>query len=82
VNQGTCDTMPWLLWSDAVLTDSGASYEASKPHRARLQRWFNAGEPVWMAADGLKQLVAWTERAKREVDPVGELQKVIRRFAT
>jgi hypothetical protein len=81
VNNGTCETTPIHIWMHEVLSAAKASHEESKPHRARLQLWYRSGEPVWMAADGLRQLVSGAQSAKREVGGVDELRAVIRRSA-
>ncbi len=59
----TNETMPWHLWLDAVLGEAGTSVEDAAPHRVRLRRSFQAGEPVWMAAEGLRFCV---DRMRRE----------------
>jgi hypothetical protein len=50
----TKETMTWLLWSDAVLTEARCSFDQSRPHRARMQAAYNAGETVAMAANELR----------------------------
>jgi hypothetical protein len=73
---GTKETVPWGIWSHEVeiaalaLGADAAAIRAVKAGegRSRLQRWYQAGEPIWMAADGLKQLAAGMSRAKRESD--------------
>ena len=50
-------TMSWLLWSDAVLTGAGVTFEDSKPYRDRMQRAYQAGETVDVSAHMLRSAV-------------------------
>lgn len=61
-------TTPYLHWRDAVVGASGAPAEWTRePHqRGWLLRTYDAGEPVWMAADALVQFWRGQQRADRE----------------
>lgn len=52
---GTNDTMPKHHWLHNVLAEAGVTAEQAKTEAERLTRWYNAGEPVWMAANGLRE---------------------------
>lgn len=70
-NEGTRDTMPMHIYMHEVLIAAGVSQDEAAPHRARVQMWARMGEPVWMAADGLRFLVrqsALNARAERDGD--------------
>jgi hypothetical protein len=53
----TRETTPWHIWFDNVCTAAiaagtdGAIVQELKP---TALKWYQAGEPVWMAADGLR----------------------------
>lgn len=59
-------TTPFVFWRHHVLVAAGVSHEQAEPQRERLALWYRSGEPVSMAADGLKQFVRGAERAARE----------------
>ena len=55
---GTKDTAPKHIWMHEVFCAAlakGADAEIAKDPvwGARIELWFQSGEPVWMAADGL-----------------------------
>lgn len=58
-NLATRETAPYHIWLHSVLTDAGVSFEQAEAAvtRDRLVRWYQAGEPVWMAADGARDMV-------------------------
>lgn len=65
----TKDTTPFHIWSHEVelaAIHAGADAEAVRAVRGKLRAWYNAGEPIWMAADGLKQLARGYVLATRE----------------
>jgi hypothetical protein len=50
----TKETMPSHIWMDEVELAAiarGARIEVVREMRAMLWRWYQAGEPVWMAVD-------------------------------
>jgi len=54
INHGnTNETTPWHIWLEAVLLTAKVSVEDLEPFRVQVNRWYQAGEPVWMAADSL-----------------------------
>lgn len=69
----TKETASLRDWRSAVLEIAGVT-EADVDRivtRERLVRWFDAGEPVWMAADSLRQTVRdglRHEKADREAN--------------
>lgn len=72
----TIETTPSHLWMSAVIEMARCEVKDSEPHRERLWAWFRAGEPVWMAADGLRQLlrgerIAAAEERERRVIAAG-----------
>lgn len=77
----TCETTPRHIWMHAVFELAGASMDDMETFctRARLNRWYRAGEPVWMAADSLAKFVAdgkRHERIDREVNYLAGKMKV------
>lgn len=64
-SDATNETAPWHLWRYAVLAVSDATAADGRAHAEKLTRWYQAGEPVWMAADGLRQLVRGARLAKQ-----------------
>lgn len=62
---GKQGTMRYFMWKSAVLTEAKVSEKDAHEYagRERLHAWFRAGEPVWMAADALRQFV---KNGKRE----------------
>lgn len=65
----TRDTTPWHIWHAAVIEIAGVSVdEARAAARARIQSWYQAGEPAWMAADALLAFVRGARGAAREDD--------------
>ena len=68
-DQGSCASMPFHHWKHNVMTAAKASHDEAQPFNDKLQRWFAAGEPIWLAAAGLKHLVKGKrihDRAERE----------------
>lgn len=66
---GTKATMPIHIWLHSVELTAirhGASVAGLESAHAKLISWFNAGEPVWMAADALLQWARGYDRAQRE----------------
>jgi hypothetical protein len=52
----TRESTPLHIWWSNVLDLAGVTHAQSLPHRAQVNRWYQAGEPAWMAADGLRLL--------------------------
>lgn len=65
VHTGTCSTTPAHIWVATVVELAGVSVEQMETHctRARLHRWYAAGEPTWMAAESLRTMVSLGERS-------------------
>lgn len=53
----TRESTPLHIWWHNVLDLAGVTHAQSIPHREQVNRWYQAGEPAWMAADGLRLLV-------------------------
>lgn len=58
-NSNTRETTPRHIWMHSVFTVAQVSMVDVEAYcgRARLNRWYDAGEPVWMAADSLRSFV-------------------------
>lgn len=52
----TRESTPLHIWWSNVLDLAGVTHAQSLPHRSQVNRWYQAGEPAWMAADGLRLL--------------------------
>jgi len=50
-HDNTKETTPYTIWLDSVLGLAAASVADMEKYatRERLVRWYQAGEPVWMA---------------------------------
>jgi hypothetical protein len=74
MNTATKETMPRHIWMHSVITEVGCTVEQAMDTcgRERLNRWYNAGEPVWMAVSGLRQFVEGAKRAARMVDETAQ----------
>ncbi len=59
MNNATNETCPIHIWMHESVVDAGVSVEQADAAvtRERLIRWYNAGEPVWMAAQSIKIMV-------------------------
>lgn len=79
-NTGTCETMSLTHWRSAVLEEAHVSEDDADQYatRERVTRWFNAGEPVWMAAESLRTCVKYARLAERADGDVVFLKRVIR----
>jgi hypothetical protein len=79
-NTGTCETMPCHQWVSAVVDVAKVSVADMEAYctRARMHMMFNAGEPVWMAADALKTWVRIGKRADRADSEVDGLRRAVR----
>lgn len=68
----TCETAPRHIWGSAVMEIAGVTHdEAQKYAGARISRAYLNGEPAWMAADMVRELVRGglvADRADGEVD--------------
>lgn len=73
----TRESSPFHIWLDNVIGLAGASRADAEPHLSRLSLWFNAGEPAWMAADGLKQLVRGARLVARDDGDRRALRRMI-----
>jgi hypothetical protein len=74
---GTKETVPFQIWKHNVqlaAIQAGADSNAVQQTSARLRSWYEAGEPIWMAVDGLKALARGYMLAVRE----GAEERVIR----
>jgi len=66
-------TTPWHIWHHHLRCAAhGVPSEVWDAQRERIARWYAAGEPVWMAADSLRQFargarIAAMESADRDV---------------
>jgi hypothetical protein len=79
--QMTNETMPWPIWLDAVLAESGVSMDDYLPFRQRVSRWYAAGESYTMAGEGLAFMVkenARQERISKYDDGMAFLRKAYR----
>ncbi len=68
---GTCETMPKHQWLHNVTVAAGVPAVVAEEHAAKLTLWFNSGEPVWLAADGLRLINKYSvieERADKEAN--------------
>lgn len=66
---GTKITMPMHIWMHSVELTAlrhGASLAGIESAHGKVVSWFNAGEPVWMAAGSLLQMARGFDRAQRE----------------
>lgn len=70
---GTKDTVPYHIWAhevEAAAIKSGAEGRFVRAERAenkgRMRRWYEAGEPIWMAADTLKAFAKGQKIAHNE----------------
>ena len=82
MDAGTKETMPWVLWWHAVTTEAirqGGDAEIVRSLHARAALWFQAGEPVWLAASGIRQLAVGHVRAAREDSERAVIRAALRR---
>ena len=80
-NSNTKATTPRHIWMAQVFALAQVSMDDAEAHctRSRLNRWFNAGEPVWMAAESLRLMVTngqREERVEREMNYLNGKMKV------
>lgn len=68
----TTQNTPRHGWMEEVLTQAQATVEQAQPFRDKLNRWYNAGEPAWMAAESLRFCVKEYARQLR----IEEMQKM------
>ena len=78
-NESTSATCPRHIWMHEVACEALSQLRARyndnvsvysnmlrEPEmRARLNRWYTTGEPIWMAADGLRMMLRDTFVARR-----------------
>jgi len=70
MNTGTNDTTPCHIWKQDVTLlaiRGGADVEIIAGCSDFLNRWYNAGEPIWMAAQSLTFVAKERARARRGV---------------
>lgn len=72
-NTSTSATTPAHIWVHEVVTLAAVSVEEMESYcgRDRVLMWYDAGEPVWMAADSLRHFVKSGKthaRAEREIN--------------
>jgi hypothetical protein len=77
----TRETTPRHIWMHEVITLASVSIDDMERYftRARLNRAYYAGEPVWMAADAVSQFVCTgkrEDRIEREVNYLAGKMKV------
>lgn len=79
-NTGNSETMSCHQWVSAVVTSAGVSVDDMERYctRERMHMMFNAGEPVWMAADALKHWVRNGKRSDRNDSEVDGLRRIVR----
>lgn len=68
MNNAHNETTPWHIWFDAVCTElahKGLDGEAVRAQKPLALKWYQAGEPVWMAVSGLALVVRQTAIATR-----------------
>lgn len=70
MNVSTKETCPVHIWLHESIVDSRCSVEEANGAvtRERLLRWYQAGEPVWMAAQSIRIMVADMRRVARSAD--------------
>lgn len=69
-NPATAETCPLHIWKHEVILDAGMPAiddpEWRQTMNARLISWYQAGEPVWMAASALLQFARGYIRAQTD----------------
>jgi hypothetical protein len=85
VRDATNGTTPWHIWEHHVsmgVAALGLDLEAARStyeqNRSRVQLWYSAGEPVWMAVDGMKQLIKGAIVARRSDGEVAALRAAVK----
>jgi hypothetical protein len=71
-DEGTSDTVPRHIWTHEVELTAARAVPNADPKvfkrpetRSMLMRWYNAGEPMWMAAESLAMLASDDATEKR-----------------
>jgi len=66
-HSNTRETTPRHIWMAQVFELADVSMDDMERYctRERLNRWCSAGEPVWMAANSLRQMVEGGKRHER-----------------
>lgn len=74
-DEGTGDTVPRHIWTHEVELTASRAVPGIDPKffkkpetRSRIMRWYNAGEPMWMAAESLAMIASDEATEKRRVD--------------
>ena len=72
-NMNTCETTPRHIWIDQVVGVASVTIEEMETYvtRERINRYYNDGMPVWMAADTVRFFVREGrkhDRADMEID--------------
>jgi dihydroxyacid dehydratase/phosphogluconate dehydratase len=62
----------------ALGLDLDASATTYAQNRARVQLWYSAGEPVWMAVDGMKQLIKGAIVDRRSYGEVAAMRAAVK----
>ncbi len=60
-NQATRETTNWVFYKDMVATTAGITIETLNNHTAWVQKAFDHGEPVWMAAEALRVVITQSQ---------------------
>lgn len=69
-------TQPRQGWLADVLSAAGATVEQAAPYRDMLNRWYNAGEPVSIAAVSLRSALRGREEVEVEERKAGRARGV------
>jgi hypothetical protein len=64
MNGATKETTNFIHYKAMVIDAAGVTFEAAKPFASKIERGFDAGEPVWMMADELKLFCAAPRKMK------------------
>lgn len=79
--KATKETMPRHIWIHEVTMaaiGAGAAAEGIQELKAKLIMWYEAGEPVWMAASGIAQMVKSRAVHVRAEKEASNLRRIIR----
>jgi hypothetical protein len=74
-DEGTSDTVPRHIWTHEVELTAARAVPNADPKvfkrpetRSMLMRWYNAGEPMWMAAESLAMMASDEATEKRRAE--------------
>lgn len=80
----TSATTPRHLWMDTVTTAAialgiGPEWLRESQQRGRLNRYYSAGEPAWMAVDAIRQFWSGLQRAAiADQDGLGAIRAAVK----